>query len=1006
MAIWPFGKRSRRESQADELPTNIPPSHPPSEPAPSSKRRPSKGSNQRSRRGTASTKQGDTGMMQSSTLDPIAPVSPMNSQFAHRRPSRMSQNSVEDITALPQSRRLRTSPHLRPATRETADIPYDFRLQSSHSRLATPNQPLQMPPGHSNKKSILSRTPSQKRIHTDINRKLSKKRRGSDPVREEEIRIMSAPAVSPRPRGRGDGGILRKDSKRLRDGLNRNFDNPVSNISLPRPDSGMSSRHSGTDGRMYRISIRDMLSPRPVIKVSDPYMMNTGYPHLSSKSVGAKHQQASSGKEPVKKGKRVDDIADDLDSGELRAAMERETRRKEKKGERDAEKLRRRLERRAEKDRAREEAGEDGTDHDIGPADVATTGVAGTVVAARAGKRHRERRRTRSRSRSGAERPAGLGVDAPQLPEISRDTPMEDVSEPTREPFPQLQPVHEQPSPLEHPQTSREHHNIPEDPRPSMSSPEPVLDFGSVEAPEEFMPSKAVVDSHVEHSTPEEPKQEHRVSPLLPTDSDEIPGLPLLGMGSDIETPVSSPFASSFPSHLHDAEVAVPPTIHRDPIGKYSSFSPQMPQHANQGMSEPVTALPQVPESIRNEPVNVEEEVTEKKRKRRPSLLLSFFRRGDKRKSRDRSTSDATSNKRRSDAAFKVIWRDDQATPVEGHGTQAIPSGASHQRASLSQDGSSRIAPSVRSHSRFQEDLPGLKIHALENNQLPSPPESRVHSPHPDPGQLHMDLSRGAMITPISHHRISEQSAYDPEDDGPRGKSPGRLSNPLTRSLASVDSEGSWLTGKPAKRGLSSRSGTLRSPASLRESVSQRNSDSHRDHRQSGRNTPTEDAHETVIDDDYYRRLTALKDELHSNEETTPQRYHFEEPSFVNRTPSGEVGARGVYGDLADEPGTNFKVYGELARQPAIKKGIRIQSSEGLLKDVLAAGDSDAALSKELKVDHEDDGISPGTEEPLLQRATSVKHTRTPSAKLVEVSRKGSTEPLNTKSSSGATITQ
>jgi len=261
-------------------------------------------------------------------LAPISPSSPMDSAFLHGRPNTAdTKGSAEDITALPFSKELRTSPHLRPATQDTADIPYNWDINAasrSHQSL----------PKHQSGK--LQRNPSRNKRAADdrqlAKRKPSKKRK-DDHLREEEIRAMSAPIAIPRKADPTDsGGLLRRESRRARSGLNRHLERPVSNISLPLEDSIHSSMSGASGSRKYRLSVFDIVAPRPTIR----YTVHTPYPsgvyrQPSGGESRSKNILATPNKDDIKDRRRIDSLADDLDASELRDIMERDKRRREKK---------------------------------------------------------------------------------------------------------------------------------------------------------------------------------------------------------------------------------------------------------------------------------------------------------------------------------------------------------------------------------------------------------------------------------------------------------------------------------------------------------------------------------------------------------------------------------------------------------------------------------------------------------------------------------------------------
>lgn len=109
-----------------------------------------------------------------------------------------------------------------------------------------------------------------------------------------------------------------------------------------------------------------------------------------------------------------------------------------------------------------------------------------------------------------------------------------------------------------------------------------------------------------------------------------------------------------------------------------------------------------------------------------------------------------------------------------------------------------RSGTPVRTQSKFREDLPELPI---------SPPISRVQSPEVFTNSPYIDhaskLSTLGDATAESVPRLSDvHPAYREEvAQSIRGASPDITSpNIMSQSMASVDSEGSWLSGRPPKR--------------------------------------------------------------------------------------------------------------------------------------------------------------------------------------------------------------
>ncbi|ORY18291.1 hypothetical protein BCR34DRAFT_596235 [Clohesyomyces aquaticus] len=275
--------------------------------------------------------------MDQNSLD-LPPVKP---PFAKHDSHTPQHDSAEDITALPISKPLAQSPHLRPVTNEHG-IPYNFQT-NSHSSLPTAKErgKLQRP------QSLRKRSAHE----SALTRRKSSKKRKNDHVREEEIRAMSMPLPQKRPAGYSSGGMLRRESKKHKG----------SNISLPTHDSIHSSMSGGSEGHAFRVTALDMFSPRPKIRYSTQYYYSGSGPSPTSNHSKnePRKERIARGKdtEDGKRSKTIDDLADTLDAGALREILERDQRRRERKRKADDEKLRRRLERRVEKQKAGEQGG-------------------------------------------------------------------------------------------------------------------------------------------------------------------------------------------------------------------------------------------------------------------------------------------------------------------------------------------------------------------------------------------------------------------------------------------------------------------------------------------------------------------------------------------------------------------------------------------------------------------------------------------------------------------------
>ncbi|KAI1854077.1 hypothetical protein JX265_003600 [Neoarthrinium moseri] len=249
-----------------------------------------------------------------------------------------------------------------------------------------------------------------------------------------------------------------------------------------------------------------------------------------------------------------------------------------------------------------------------------------------------------------------------------------------------------------------------------------------------------------------------------------------------------------------------------------------------------------------------------------------------------------------------------------------------------------------RTMSRFREDLPELPL---------SPPDSRVASPEADfrPAEPLPVIADDVVMrydTPTSGHRATPSSMHRDEMQ----TSPA----PQSMSLASIDSEGSWLSGRAAgKRASSGMRGSLTNYP-LR-SVSG-DSEDHDD--------------DAVQDDDFLNIVDDKK---------------------LHRKSTGEARPSSDEEEQEDEQSPKW---GNLTRTPTFThRRETMRSREGLLLQTYDDDDKEIGIDKD-----SEDGTSFGGESPTVpQRATSVNfgkgHIRNfsaGSAKLLELSPRASTD--------------
>lgn len=544
---------------------------------------------------------------------------------------------------------------------------------------------------------------------------------------------MSMPLPQKRSAGQSQG-LLRRDSKKVKGGLNRHFERPTSNISLPLQDSIHSSMSGGSETRAWRVSALDLFSPRPKIRCSvssAPYSTGTRISPITAleKYSTEKELEMATERKKAKRSSRIDDLADTLDAGALRQILERDQRRKEAKRKARDERMKRKLERQAEKQRAVEQRAAEAAGAPLTP--------------------HRN-----------ASAPVGLGIESQTA------DPMEDVRPSTppsqsKQAQETVQEVAQLPTPMDSP------------------SEEPVIADAK-----EIRYSRASMSStplgHVRG----------------PSNVSELPALL---------------------SELVKAEQSEPPA----PLPKESihDFRSSGSLHPVETMN---TAAPSRKDSTRRRSSETG----------RLAAFASLFRRG-KRNSRDQVRV-ASSEGSFSNASRESMSRQPIPAHLVGPAPQPLTEPIQIRRPS----GAPR-----RTMSKFREDLPETPI---------SPPASRVQSP---------EVPSTSAIAARRRSRPSDLrlASASPSPDAPRTDSPVSPGVPetgiMSQSLASVDSEGSWLSGKPMKR----RSNKSHMRSSVGSSYGYRKNDEF--------NNSYEEL--GIPDDEYFKRLTPQPDERRSSAQSS-----------------------------------------------------------------------------------------------------------------------------------------
>lgn len=281
-----------------------------------------------------------------------------------------------------------------------------------------------------------------------------------------------------------------------------------------------------------------------------------------------------------------------------------------------------------------------------------------------------------------------------------------------------------------------------------------------------------------------------------------------------------------------------------------------------------------------------------------------------------------------------------------------------------------------RTMSKFREDLPEFPI---------SPPDSRVASP--EVPSTSVIAARRRTYNPADLRVSSIGLAANARSDSP--VSPGLpVSNKMSQSLASVDSEGSWLSGKPVKR-ISNKS-VMRS--SVASSAVQQNPDFNNSFEELG-----------MADDEYFKRLTPQPDEFRRSNLSS---------ELVGRKASSTAIATldaAAESDEEVEPAPSVQtlensehIKDGIARQPTVvHRNIRVKSAEGLLTmfDTDLSSPEETAKNIEGGPDSPHSAQSDGfTEQVTVQRAKSVdfgrnhvRHLSAGAAKLLDIQKRSST---------------
>ncbi|KAF2750192.1 hypothetical protein M011DRAFT_474659 [Sporormia fimetaria CBS 119925] len=365
----------------------------------------------------------------------------------------------------------------------------------------------------------------------------------------------------------------------------------------------------------------------------------------------------------------------------------------------------------------------------------------------------------------------------------------------------------------------------------------------------------------------------------------------------------------------------------------------------------------------------------------RMAVFTSLFRRG-KRGSQDQGFAPP------SEVSFSNTSRESMSRqPLPSHlvdPTQQLPAHfvAPSQPVQIKKPSS---APR-RTMSKFREDLPEYPL---------SPPESRMQSPEVTVAPSTIAARRRS--EPLSALNLSAASPDTDTTESPI--SPGApASGLMSQSLASVDSEGSWLSGKPMKR-RSNRSQVRSSVSS--SAMAKRNDDFNTSYEELG-----------IPDDEYFKQLTSRPDIRGSavSGEHMARKASSTAMAAIDAAPEDDYEEEVL--PIAHTSSDEELAKGDVARRPTlVNRRTRVKSTEGLVSyfqpDRSSVGEE---RSSEERVEPE----SPFSDsEPIVvHRAQSVDlgkhHSRqlsAGSAKLLDIpARRASADPKRSSLSSQNTL--
>ncbi|KAE8146399.1 hypothetical protein BDV25DRAFT_162571 [Aspergillus avenaceus] len=203
-----------------------------------------------------------------------------------------------------------------------------------------------------------------------LKKKLSK-RKAYEIAREREIRLMSSSPIDIPHRSTTipaeQSSVITRRAPRSQ---SRRSDRHLSDASLSLRDSA-SSLSDYSESCTFKVNGFAAWTPRPVIRyVESPRVATARSLKPSEASTLRDKATAVSSEENLQSAKKVDGLADGLDAGALRELLERDRRRRERKKAQDFERLQRKLQRAAEQQRAGDEISRAYQNHPSGNRDM------------------------------------------------------------------------------------------------------------------------------------------------------------------------------------------------------------------------------------------------------------------------------------------------------------------------------------------------------------------------------------------------------------------------------------------------------------------------------------------------------------------------------------------------------------------------------------------------------------------------------------------------------------